>query len=278
MDIAKFFRDRPPSESFKLAYRQKQNAARTTRGQVPGSRPPAPAKAKFDPNAKLYRVTGDPKTGDGKAVEISPKDINPKNAHIWINGMHNKLDAARKLGLRHTRKPEFYMIHNPSDGFFPDVGESTLQKFGFRTQVANSTRDLLRHFDLPTANVTSHSQGTMIMNSALGDLRKEGKNMKGMNLNYHGAAANGLLSAALAHRIGAHIPNFEGHALDPVHNIIGMNSPNLLRIAGSLIATPLLFSGDQDKSQHTLPNGEAKKLSPIFQGKLFDPLFPKRFR
>jgi hypothetical protein len=277
MDIAKFFQARPPSESFKLAYRQKQNAAAAPRGQVRGTQPPAPARAKFDPNARLYRVTIDPKTKVVTHTEISPKDIQKKNAHIWINGIANEPDKAAKLGGYHTGKKEFYMIHNPTGGMLGDLGESTLQKLGLRTKVANSTRDLLRHFDLPSANVTAHSQGTMILNSALGDLRKEGKDMRGMNLNYHGAAANNLLSAGLAHRVGAHIQNFQGHALDPVHNIVGMNTLNPLRIVGSVLAAPLLFNSDPDKSSHTKPDGQAKKLGPIFQSDLFNPLFPTRY-
>jgi len=222
-------------------------------------------------------VTGDPVTGEGKAVPVDTKDINPKNAHIWINGMTNNVDQARKLGLFHTGKLKFYMIHNPTGGMAGDLGESTLQKLGLRTKVANSTRDLLRHFDLPTAIVTAHSQGSMIMNSALGDLHREGKNMKGLNLNYHGAAANSFISAALAHRIGARIKNFEVHALDAVHNIVGMNTLNPLRIAGSVLAAPLMFNNDQEKSTHSKPNGQAKKLGPIFQSPLFNPLVPTRY-
>jgi hypothetical protein len=156
-----------------------------------------------------------------------------------------------------------------------DLGESTLQKLGLRTKVANSTRDLLRHFDLPTANVTSHSQGTMIANSALGDLRKEGKDMRGLQMNYHGAAANSLLSRALAHRIGAQVNEFTGHALDPVHNIVGMNTLNPLRIAGSVLAAPLVFSEDRNLSPHSKPDGQAKRLGPVFQSRLFHPLLPR---
>lgn len=233
-------------------------------------------KQPWDPNAKLYRVTGDPKTGKANKPElVNPKDIRAKNATIWINGMANDEKRAAELGLFHTGKGEFYMIHNPTHGGIRDIGESSLQKLGLRTKVANSTRDLLRNFDLPSANVTAHSQGTMIVNSALGDLRKEGKNMKGMTMNYHGAAANSFLSRALAHRVGAKVNEFTGHALDPVHNIVGMNTLNPLRIAGSLLAAPLLFNKDRDKSPHSKPDGQAKKLGPIFQSKLFHPFLPR---
>jgi hypothetical protein len=232
----------------------------------------------WDPNAKLYRVTVDPKTGKPNKPElISHKDIKAKNATIFINGIANDPKDAAELGAYHTKKPEFYMIHNPTNGMIKDLGESAVQKLGFRTKVANSTRGLLRPFDLPTANLVAHSQGTMIMNSALGDLRKEGKDMKGMNLHYHGAAANSFVSAALAHRIGAHIPEFRGHPLDPVHNIIGMNAINPLRIVGSVLGAGLMFSKDRDKSSHSKPDGDAKRLGPIFQTPLFHPGLPTRY-
>lgn len=254
---------------------QAPNQARTARPQQQ-PQPDAAKPEKWDPNAKLYRVTGDPKSGvPAKYDLVNPKDIKAKNATIWINGMANDPQHAAELGLFHTGKGEFYMIHNPTHGGLADIGESSLQKLGLRTKVANSTRDLLRHFDLPSANVTAHSQGTMIVNSALGDLRKEGKNMKGMTMNYHGAAANSLLSRALAHRVGAKVNEFTGHALDPVHNIVGMNTLNPLRIAGSLLATPLLFNKDRDKSPHSKPDGQARKLGPIFQTKLFHPFLPR---
>ncbi|MDB6006863.1 MAG: type secretion protein Rhs [Prosthecobacter sp.] len=250
------------------------NRVQTTRPQ----RQPNPGKpGTWDPNARLYHVTVDPKSGEAKHVLIDPKDIKSKNAHIFINGIANNPAQAAKIGSFHVKKPEFYMIHNPTHGIIKDLGESAIQKLGFRTKVADSTRDLLRHFDLPSANVTAHSQGTMIMNSALGDLRKQGKDMRGMNLRYHGAAANNLLSGALANRIGAHIPEFKGHALDPVHNIVGMNTLNPLRIAGSLLGAGLLFSKDPNKSSHTKPPEDAKRLGPIFNSHLFNPLAPTRY-
>lgn len=275
MDTAKLFQSRPPSESFRLAFQQQQNAAAAPRRRAQGSPPPAPAKVPFDPSAKLYRVTGDPKTGvpTSKAL-VNPKDIKAKNATIWINGMANDPQRAAELGLFHTGKPDFYMIHNPTHGA-EDLAECAVQKLGLRTKVADSTRDLLRHFDLPTANVTAHSQGTMIANSALGDLRKEGKDMRGLQMNYHGAAANSLLSRALAHRIGAQVNEFTGHALDPVHNIVGMNTLNPLRMAGSVLAAPLVFSKDRDLSPHSKPDGQAKRLGPVFQSRLFHPWLPR---
>ncbi|MBV6501190.1 MAG: hypothetical protein CJBNEKGG_03695 [Prosthecobacter sp.] len=231
---------------------------------------------KWNPNARLFKVTGDPKTGEVTKRELvtSAKDIKTKNATIWVNGMANNEKNAAELGLFHTGKSEFYMVHNPSNGGLSDLGECSLQKLNLRTKVADSTRDILRQFDLKTANVTAHSQGTMILNSALSDLRKEGKDMRGMNITYHGAAANVMLSKRLAGQIGANINVFKGHALDPVHNLVGMNTLNPLRLAGSLVASPLIFRGDRDLSPHSKVEGQAQRLSPAFQSPIFHPLVP----
>lgn len=231
----------------------------------------------WDPNATIWLVTGDPK--NEKSAKLTPvklKDVDPINANIWLNGMDNDAQKAAQLGLNHTGKGRFYMIHNPSNGGMSDFGESAVQKLGIPTKVAKSTRDLLRHFDLPTANVQSHSQGSLIMNDALRDLKKEGKDMRGMTLSYHGAAANVLTSKMLANSIGAKVEKFKGHPLDPVHNIVGMNTVNPLRIAGSLGATPLLFSEDRDLSPHSKKPGDAKRLSPVFNRRLFHPLLPEK--
>jgi RHS repeat-associated protein len=231
---------------------------------------------KWNPAAQLYKVKCDPKTGEvleKKSVTTSAKDNSIKNATIWLNGMANNSAKAAELGWFHKGKSEFYMIHNPSNGGINDVGECAPQRLGFETKVASTTRDLLGQFNLGSANVTSHSQGTMILNKALSGLRQEGKDMRGMHLNYDGAAANILTSKFLAHRIGAKIDRFEGHALDPVHNIVGMNTLNPLRIAGSLIASPMLFM-DRDTSPHSKRVGQAKNLSPFFQSKLFHPIAP----
>ena len=231
---------------------------------------------KWNPNARLFKVTGDPKTGKWTSkVQVSAKEIQKKNATIWVNGMANNEDNAAELGLFHTGKSEFYMIHNPTNGGPNDIGECCVQGAQFQTKVATSTGEILKQFDLKTANITSHSQGTMILNKALKGLRKEGIDMKGMHLNYDGAAANVLASKMLAHRIGANIDRFEGHALDPVHNIVGMNTVNPLRIAGSLIASPLLFK-DRDTSPHSKRPEQAGNLSPIFQSWIFHPLTPTK--
>lgn len=229
------------------------------------------AKAKVAPEAKLYHVTGDP--GDPTTVKFDPvKDpskINGKNARIWINGMANDDKHAAELGLLHTGWTDFYMIHNPTQGGVRDLGECSLQKLGFDTKVAKTTKAFLSQFDLKSATIVAHSQGTMIMNKALSDLHKEGVDMRGISLSYHGSAANVLTSNVLARRIGGLIANFEGHSLDAVHNVIGMNTINPLRIAGSLLATPLLFRG-RDVSPHSTPQGGAK-LPEVFSSSLFHP-------
>ena len=157
---------------------------------------------KFDPNAKLYRVEGDPETGNVTKLEpITAREIKKRNAIIWVNGINNPPKPAAQLRLFRTGESEFYMLHNPSNGSVSDLGECSVQKLGFQTQVASSTQNLLKNFDLKTANITAHSQGTMILNKALVGLKNEGIDMTGMNLNYHGSAANVFSSLRLVNKI-----------------------------------------------------------------------------
>jgi hypothetical protein len=51
-----------------------------------------------------------------------------------------------------------------------------------------------------------------------------------------------------------------------------MNTLNPLRIAGSVLGSGLIFSKDPDKSSHSKPNGQAKRLGPIFQTHVRCPL------
>jgi len=227
----------------------------------------------WDPAAKLYRVKYNPKDPENSAVvPVTPKEIKAKNARIWINGMYNTKDDAVRLGVNHTGSNEFYMIHNPSDGPLNDFGECCVQKLGIKTTVASTTTDILRNFDLKTANIVAHSQGTMILNKSLQTLHKEGVEMKGMKLSYHGAAANVLRSRMFANKVGAEIVENDGHPLDAVHNIVGMNTVNPLRIAGSVIAAPLLFKNDRI-SPHTNKGG-GKDLPKVFNSPLFHQILP----
>jgi hypothetical protein len=56
-----------------------------------------------------------------------------------------------------------------------------------------------------------------------------------------------------------------------------MNTLNPLRIAGSVLGSGLIFSKDPDVSSHSKPNGQAKRLGPIFQTHVFDPLMPTHY-
>ena len=123
--------------------------------------------------------------------------------------------------------------------------------------IDRTTKDVLKRFDLATASVFAHSQGTMIANHAIEDLVHGGVDTKGMKMYYDGAAANYFATKHIAKEAGATLERFAGHPLDPVHNIIGLNTVNPLRIVGSIIAAPLIFQGDRSWSSHTnLRGGE----------------------
>ena len=223
---------------------------------------------KFHPEARLYRVNYDPKDPKKTSYkEVSARDIKKKNALIWVNGMNNDRDNAGRLGANHTGSNKFYMIHNPSNGGLADFGECFVEKLGFNTKVATTTAEILRNFDLKTAKIVAHSQGTMILSDALRQLNQEGVGMAGMRTELDGSAAHTPRLSRFLTSVGAEKPIVTGHALDPVHNIVGMNSISPARIVGSTVAVPLVFM-NPNLSSHTTKEG-GKDLPEVFHSRIF---------
>lgn len=214
----------------------------------------------WNPNSKLYKVTRNPERPNKPSIEpvISSRDIRIKNAEIWINGMNNDRDAAALLGLNHTGKNEFYMIHNPSNGGPSDLfGECTKNKLRLKTEVVNSAAEILKEFDLNTAKITAHSQGTMILQQAMQKLDASGVDMAGATVQLDGAAAHipGKYGfGAELKSYGANMLTPRGSPFDAVHNIVGLNTCNPVKITGSLLAAPLLFA-NQYLSPHSTVEG-----------------------
>jgi hypothetical protein len=149
------------------------------------------------------------------------------------------------------------MIHNLSNGGGPDFGECGVNKLNAKTRVAVTAADHLKKFDLTSATVTAHSQGTMILRGAMMKLEKEDKNMGGMKVQLDGAAAHIGGSFGFRkqmEREGVEVLPPRGSPFDAVHNIVGMNTANPLRIVGSLLAAPLLFT-DRETSPHGTVEG-----------------------
>jgi RHS repeat-associated protein len=213
----------------------------------------------WDPNSKLYKVTKNSKDPEKPSiVEVSARDIKRKNATIWMNGMNNDRDAAAQLGLNHTGEDEFYMVHNPSNGAPSDLfNECTKNKLRLETEVVNSAAEILKEFDLNTAKITAHSQGTMILQQAMQKLDASGVDMAGATVQLDGAAAhipgkNGF--GAELKSYGANMLPPRGSPFDAVHNIVGGNTKNPAKLIGSLIAAPLLFT-NQNLSPHSTVEG-----------------------
>jgi len=228
---------------------------------------------KWNPEAKLYRVNYNPKDPEKtKITLLSARDIRKRNAVIWINGMANNLNKAAELGANHTGVNDFYMIHNPSNGSLNDGFECAINKLSINTRVVITTAEILQNFDLKSARVVAHSQGTMIFSQATRILHKNGLVMTGMQTQLDGAATNTWRFNRFLVSVGAEKPVVNGHALDAVHNIIGMNTINPLRIAGSIVAAPLLVVGGKKYSPHTTKDGG--DLPEVFKTPIFHQITP----
>jgi hypothetical protein len=163
------------------------------------------------------------------------------------------------------------MIHNPTNGFASDAAECIPQRLGLLTKVASTTAEILSKFDLPTARIVAHSQGTMILNNSLRRLDQQGKDMRGLRVEVDGAAAQTWRMGRFLEGVGAQRLQVYGNPFDPVHNVIGLNTLNPLRIVGSIIATPLLFS-KESISPHT--NKEGFHIPHWLRSTILHPLMP----
>jgi hypothetical protein len=204
-------------------------------------------------------VTANPKDPDHPSIlPVSSKNIRRKNAEVWVNGMNNPKEAAAVLGLDHTGKNEFYMVHNPSNGGPADLGECVVNKCSSNTKVSGSAAEILSKFDLTTAKITAHSQGTMILRDAMEKLHASGVDMAGTTVQLDGAAAhipgkNGF--GAELKSYGAKMLPPRGSPFDAVHNIVGLNTYNPAAIVGSLVAAPLLFANKNLSPYSTVKGG-----------------------
>jgi RHS repeat-associated protein len=201
--------------------------------------------------AELYKI--DAKTGKPVRLNADQMKIPLKGKHIFTNGINNSLEEATENAIqRMGRGEDRYLIYNPTNGSFRDLLESGLDKFGGQSKIAQSTADLMLKFDIPSTTIYAHSQGTLIMNSAL-NINSMRTSIAGARLASWGAAQNGLSEKIGLGSMGVNVAPQANHPFDAVGNIVGLNSvtiPNPYRAVGSLIAAPTLFMNRETFSPH----------------------------
>ena len=189
---------------------------------------------------------------------------NNLNKAVWLMGEH--------LKVAYGNVEEYTLFHNPSVGGGGDTWESIQDKFGLTTQVTKAFADTLERAQSKGAETywVAHSQGGLIFaegtryllnhksewalnNLSLNGIRHpdKGRLLDQQYVAFHGNANNNFRSKKLFERAGVTITGIKAHDYDFVTNIIGLNSVNPRKVAGSLIYANHVFSGSIPQSPHT---------------------------
>ncbi len=222
-----------------------------------------PGAAKGEELPGLYLVR---KTAAGEWSE--PQEVNEiSTKYAAVNGQSNPLSVAPDLMGKHVLHSfgksleEFTLFHNPSDGFLGDTYESFYDKFVTLavkrpTAVTRQFAQVLVEAQRADKDVgwVAHSQGGIIFHTAVRHHRDTGKGVLDKHsVWFHGNANQNIRTNRTLKQAKVTILGYTNHPLDPVHQVIGLNTLNPIKIGGAIIAFPLLFSKDQQKSPHTLP-------------------------
>ncbi|MCP4433736.1 MAG: hypothetical protein GY806_22415 [Gammaproteobacteria bacterium] len=196
-----------------------------------------------------------------------------------VNGQSNNLAKATWLMGEHLdfefgkgTVKEYTLFHNPSVGGGGDTWESFRDKLGVTTEVTKKFSHLLQDTQ-KSGNETkwmAHSQGGVIFAEAVryhlngnsswsitggfnGVFRKDkGESLNMHSVAFHGNANNNLRSKVLFDRAGVEVLATRANSYDFVNTLIGANTTNPWRIAGSIVYANHVFSGSPQQSPHTL--------------------------
>jgi RHS repeat-associated protein len=161
-----------------------------------------------------------------------------------INGMGVSLNDARDNGISQVTgydqsATQFTLWHNPSEGLFLDLLESAADKLGITTQIAKQTASLLS--SNPQSLWFLHSQGSLIFSSAVSYLNEKGVSLSNVSAVFNGAAANQWVTGMIMAQAGVTIKEWNAHPGDFVHDVIGLNTINPLRLVPSVLMLPTLL-------------------------------------
>jgi RHS repeat-associated protein len=198
-----------------------------------------------------YNVVHDPKT---RVNVITGRSNGITTDTAFGNGILGTLQRHADLGKKHidyarrSSVSEFTLVNNPSQGFLRDGLETFSDKLGTSSEQARFTAGLMRQVSDSGKNVTwvVHSQGGAVFSEAM---RIAGGGLSGNSVHFHAGANNRWVTNNIAGQVGVRVNGYSYSAWDAVPNLIGLNgSP--ISIAGSILASPLLFSG---RSPHSAP-------------------------
>jgi RHS repeat-associated protein len=198
---------------------------------------------------RLYQVDLDE---NGIPTRIAEVD-SVTTRDLAVNGIRQDREAAALSMAAQVRAVDptvrsFTLFHNPTEGSVADLWEAARDKLGMTTPITREFAGVLQSIQTSGTRITAYSQGGVIVAEAVRVLGGTLPNISSIQCN--GCANNEWASNRIFAQAGITNINYTSHVTDAVPNIAGLNTINPIRLIGSLVSTPLLFT---NASPHTYP-------------------------
>lgn len=194
-------------------------------------------KVKYDENLEKFIAEG---IADPTSVKID---------QVFVNGQSTNIERAMELGYQQLGSPsDYFLFHNPPHGLVADTVESALGKLTNTSSISRQLAGILKSQAANLTDITAHSQGGIIVSNALRQLPANSLSANTV-VNFNGAAVGPRLFSRVTGNAGATPGIYQARYFDFVPNVLGMATFNPIKILGSAILSPLLFT---PLSQHSV--------------------------
>ena len=169
----------------------------------------------------------------------------------FVNGIRNSLKKAQNISVKEMAKmgvTEFDLVHIPTKGFFGDLARAAADKMGFTTPTARELAGIIRQAG--PGHWYCHSYGGVAFAEAVRTIGAAGGSLSGQSVTFLAGANNRFVTHYIMQSAGVTVSGYTGNWLDPVPNVIGLNSMNPFQWILDIFTTPFLFT---HLSPHTYP-------------------------
>jgi len=173
-------------------------------------------------------------------LTLIPANAKSVRDRLFVNGILNDLDRAVHRGLQQVNTQSFSLYYNSSHGFIADLTESALGKLFGNSSLSRGLADILRKN--PNLVVIAHSQGGIIATNAIQHL--SGMDLSNLRLTLNGSAVAERVARAALEGVGSSHLVYNSYPFDLVPNVVALDTVNPVRILGSIIFSPFLFTAD----------------------------------
>ena len=206
-------------------------------------------------------------SAQSKSWTIMPTDSVTTN-YGFVNGITGDLASHAGLGIDHLQSlfgqnnvTSFTLFNIPTQGFWGDVLDASLEKLGVNTDASKlltatlqNTQEVNNETGGAVVQWVAHSGGGAAFAQAMNySLSNGSTNLSYNAVTFDGGANNMSVTNSIAQNVHVTVNGYNYSPLDAVPNVIGANG-NVLSIPLSIIAAPTLFYGPP-LSQHTRPTG-----------------------